>query len=366
MLKYDFLLIGAGLFNAIFAREATRQGKKCLVIEKRNHIGGNLYCEKIEDINVHKYGAHIFHTSNKKVWDYMSELCEFNHYVNSPLAKYKNKIYNLPFNMNTFYQLWGTITPEEAKARIEAQRIEIAEPQNAEEQALSLVGNDIYEKLIKNYTKKQWGIPATQLPAFIIKRLPLRFTFNNNYFDDPYQGIPKGGYNQIFEKCFRNCDILLNTDFLQNRYWNKEAKAVIFTGMIDEYYDYRYGQLEYRSLRFENEILHTDNYQGNAVVNYTGHEIPFTRIIEHKHFEFGTQPKTVITREYPQAWQLGLDPFYPVNTRENDCRYQQYRKLSLQEKKVFFGGRLGEYKYLDMDKIVEAAILYTVGIAKAT
>jgi UDP-galactopyranose mutase len=353
---YDFLLVGAGLFNAIFAREATRHGKKCLVIEKRNHAGGNLYCENIEGINVHKYGAHIFHTSNRAVWDYMNELCAFNRYVNSPLARYKDKVYNLPFNMNTFYQLWGTVMPEEAKARIESQRLKIKEPQNVEEQALSLVGKDIYETLIKGYTEKQWGMAATQLPAFIIRRLPLRFTYNNNYFNDLYQGIPEGGYNPVFEKCFKDCDVVLNTDFLQNREWAKEAKTVIFTGRIDQYYDYCFGALEYRSLRFEDEILSTDNYQGNAVVNYTEKEIPFTRIIEHKHFEFGQQAQTVITREYPQAWKSGLEPFYPVNTKENDRRYQQYKELSLQEKNVFFGGRLGCYKYFNMDQVVESAI----------
>lgn len=354
---YDFLLVGSGLFNAIFAREAAKQGKKCLVIEKRNHIGGNLYCENIEGINVHKYGAHIFHTSDKKVWEYVNELCEFNHYINSPLARYKDKVYNLPFNMNTFYQLWGTITPAEAQAKIETQRLKTNEPKNAEEQALSLVGRDIYEKLIKGYTEKQWGRACGELPAFIIKRLPLRFTYNNNYFDDPYQGIPRGGYNLIFEKCFARCDMLLNTDFLQNRDLIKEAQSVIFTGMIDAYYDYCFGTLEYRSLRFEDEVLDTDNYQGNAVVNYTEKEIPFTRIIEHKHFESGNQPKTVVTREYPQTWQPGMEACYPVNTKENNLRYLQYKELSLQENNVFFGGRLGEYKYLDMDQVVESAIL---------
>lgn len=364
MKKYDFILIGAGLFNAVFAYEASKQNKKCLVVEKRNHIGGNLYCENIERINIHKYGAHIFHTSNKAIWNYVNELCEFNQYINSPLARYKNEIYNLPFNMNTFYQLWNLITPAEAQAKIEEQRLKIKEPQNAEEQALSLVGNDIYEKLIKGYTEKQWGVPATQLPAFIIKRLPLRFTFNNNYFNDPYQGIPCGGYNQIFEKCFAQCDILLNTDFCQNRDLAKKNDKIIFTGMIDQYYDYCYGQLEYRSLYFEEEILNTINYQGNAVVNYTEKEIPFTRIIEHKHFEFGQQAKTVITREYPQAWSLGVEPFYPVNTEENNRLYQQYNNLALKEKNVFFGGRLGNYRYLDMDQVVESAILLYSRIEK--
>jgi len=354
--SYDFLLVGSGLFNAVFAREATKQGEKCLVVEKRNHTGGNLYCEKIEGINVHRYGAHIFHTSNKNVWRYMNELCEFNRYTNSPLARYEKELYNLPFNMNTFYQLWGSITPDEAKAKIEAQRLIINEPQNAEEQALSLVGKDMYEKLIKGYTEKQWGRDAKELPAFIIQRIPLRFTFDNNYFDDLFQGIPIGGYNAIFEKCFEKCDVVLNTDFLQSRDIMKDAKTVIFTGMIDAYYDYCYGQLEYRSLRFEDEVLDTDNYQGNAVVNYTEKEIPFTRIIEHKHFEFGKQPKTVITKEYPQAWEPGLEPYYPVNTKENELLYQKYKELSLKEKNVFFGGRLGAYQYFNMDKIVESAI----------
>ena len=355
--KYDLLLVGAGLFNAIIARGATKQGKKCLVVEKRNHIGGNLYCENIEGINVHQYGAHIFHTSNKKVWDYMNELCEFNHYINSPLARYKDKLYNLPFNMNTFYQLWGTITPEETLAKLEEQKLKIATPCNFEEQALSLVGSDLYEKLIKGYTEKQWGQDAAQLPSFIIQRLPIRFTYNNNYFNDIYQGIPIGGYNSIFEKCFEGCDIVLNTDFMENQHLAKEAKTIVFSGRIDQYYNYCFGQLEYRSLRFENEILDTDNYQGNAVVNYTEREVPYTRIIEHKHFEFGTQAKTVITKEYPQSWKPGLEPYYPVNTEKNNSLYQKYRELSLKETNVCFGGRLGSYQYYDMDKVVEAALL---------
>ena len=357
--KYDFLLVGAGLFNAIIAREATKQGKRCLVVEKRNHTGGNLYCENIEGINVHQYGAHIFHTSNKKVWDYMNELCEFNHYINSPLARYKDELYNLPFNMNTFYQLWGTITPEETLARLEEQKLKTANPRNFEEQALSLVGSDLYEKLIKGYTEKQWGQDATQLPSFIIKRVPIRFTYNNNYFNDIYQGIPIGGYNPIFEKCFEGCDIVLNTDFVENRQLAKEAKAIIFSGRIDQYYNYCFGELEYRSLRFENEVLDTDNYQGNAVVNYTEREVPYTRIIEHKHFEFGTQPKTVITKEYPQSWESGLEPYYPVNTKKNNFLYQRYRELSLKETNVYFGGRLGAYQYYDMDKVVEMAFITT-------
>lgn len=353
--KYDYLLIGAGLFNAIFAREASKQGKKCLVIEKREHIGGNLYCQNVEGINVHKYGAHIFHTSNKQVWDYMNELCEFNHYVNSPLANYKNELYNLPFNMNTFNRLWGLNTPEQVKEKIEEQRLKIDNPANFEEQALSLIGKDVYEKLIKGYTEKQWGQDAKSLPAFIIKRIPIRFTFNNNYFNDIYQGIPKGGYNSIFEKCFENCDIYTNTDFFANKDLVKSANKTIFTGMIDQYYDYCYGQLEYRSLDFEHEVMDIDNFQGNAVVNYTEREIPYTRILEHKHFEFGTQPKTVVTKEYSREWRIGLEPYYPINTDENQKKFAQYEILAKQEKNVYFGGRLGEYKYYDMDKTVEAA-----------
>jgi len=298
--KYDYLLVGAGLFNAIFAREAIKQGKKCLVIEKRSHIGGNLYCENIEGINVQKYGAHIFHTSNKYIWDYMNELCEFNHYINSPLARYKDEIYNLPFNMNTFSRLWNLHSPDEVKKRIEQQRLKIKNPVNFEEQALSLVGKDVYEKLIKGYTEKQWGQDAKSLPAFIIRRVPIRFTYNNNYFNDIYQGIPKGGYNLIFEKCFEGCDVYLNTNFFENKDIVKSADKTVFSGMIDQYYQYQFGQLEYRSLHFEHEVMDTDNFQGNAVVNYTERCIPYTRILEHKHFEFGTQPKTVITKEYPQ------------------------------------------------------------------
>ncbi|MDR1518412.1 MAG: UDP-galactopyranose mutase [Dysgonamonadaceae bacterium] len=356
MSKYDFLLVGAGLFNAVFAREATRHGKKCLVVERRNHIGGNLYCETVQDIIVQKYGAHIFHTSNKQVWEYMSELCEFNHYINSPLARYKDKVYNLPFNMNTFYRLWGIITPGEAKNKIEAQRLKTANPQNAEEQALSLVGHDIYEKLVKGYTEKQWGMAATLLPSFIIKRLPLRFTYDNNYFNDVYQGIPNEGYNPIFEKCFEDCDLILNEDFFENKKLKNKAKEVIFTGMIDRYFDYCFGPLAYRSLCFETETLDTDNFQGNAVVNYTEREVPYTRIIEHKHFNFGTQVKTVITREYPLNWQLDLEPYYPVNTQDNMRIYEQYKSLAKQEHHVYFCGRLGTYAYCNMDETVEMAL----------
>ena len=356
MRMYDFLLVGAGLFNAIFAREASKQNKKCIVIEKRNHIGGNLYCENIEGINVHKYGAHIFHTNNKYIWSYMSELCEFNHYINSPLARYKNEIYNLPFNMNTFNRLWGICTPIEVKDKIKEQRLNISNPKNFEEQALCLVGIDVYEKLIKGYTEKQWGQDAKSLPAFIIKRIPIRFTYNNNYFADIYQGIPKGGFNPFFEKCFEGCDVILNTDFLQNRELSKQSRSVIFTGMIDQYYDYCFGQLDYRSLHFEHQVLNIDNFQGNAVVNFTEKEIPYTRIIEHKHFEFGEQPKTVITYEYPQEWKLGNEPYYPINTDRNNYIYQKYKSLSLEENNIYFGGRLGTYKYCDMDYIVESAL----------
>lgn len=354
--EYDFLLVGAGLFNAIIAREASKQGKKCLVVEKRNHIGGNLYCEKIEDINVHKYGAHIFHTSNTHIWNYMNELCEFNHYINSPLAKYKDELYNLPFNMNTFSRLWNRHTPQEVKRKIDEQKIVVNNPANFEEQALSLVGRDIYEKLIKGYTEKQWGVDAKLLPTFIIKRIPIRFTYDNNYFDDIYQGIPKDGYNTIFDKCFHNCDIHVNTDFFENKDLTNSAEKIIFSGMIDQYYNYQFGALEYRSLSFEHEILDIDNYQGNAVINYTQREVPYTRILEHKHFEFGKQPNTVITREYPQEWEIGLDAYYPINTQINQKKYIKYKVLAELENNVYFGGRLGSYKYYDMDKTVKTAL----------
>lgn len=354
--KYDYILVGSGLFNAIFARESIKYGKKCLVIEKRKHIGGNLYCDNIEGINIHKYGAHIFHTSNKLVWDYMNKLCEFNHYINSSLAKYKDEIYNLPLNMNTFYRLWGLSTPQEVKDKIEEQRLKIDNPTNFEEQALSSVGKDVYEKLIKGYTEKQWGRNARLLPTFIIKRMPIRFTYDNNYFNNIYQGIPKGGFNPIFEKCFEGCDVYVDTDFFENKDIVKSGNKMIFSGMIDQYYDYCFGQLEYRSLHFEHEIMDTDNYQGNAVVNYTEKEIPYTRILEHKHFEFGSQPKTVITKEYPQKWEIGLEPYYPVNTNENQNKYIKYNSLASKEKNLYFGGRLGAYKYYDMDQTMEAAL----------
>ncbi|MDU1890063.1 MAG: UDP-galactopyranose mutase [Dysgonomonas sp.] len=354
--KYDYLLIGAGLYNAIIAREATKLGKKCLVIDKRDHIGGNLYCENIEGVIVHKYGAHIFHTSDRSIWEYMGELCEFNHYINSPLARYRDEIYNLPFNMNTFSRLWGLNTPEEVKLKIEKQRLHTINPANFEEQALSLVGYDIYEKLIKGYTEKQWGCDAKMLPAFIINRIPIRFTYDNNYFNDVYQGIPRGGYNPIFEKCFDECDVSLNTDFFENRDINRIASKTIFSGMIDQYYGYRFGQLGYRSLKFEHEILDTDNYQGNAVINYTERAIPYTRIIEHKHFDFGTQEKTVITKEFPQMWECGLEPYYPVNTANNQEKYRQYKALSELESNIYFGGRLGAYRYYNMDQVVKESL----------
>lgn len=355
-MKYDYLLIGAGLFNAIFANEAKKSKKKCLVIEKRDHIGGNVYCETIDGIVIHKYGPHIFHTDNTLIWEYVNNLGAFNHFINSPIAIFDNKVYNLPFNMNTFYQLWGTITPEKAKEIIDRQRLPIENPQNLEEMALSLVGHDVYCKLIKGYTEKQWGKNAKDLPAFIIKRLPVRFNYNNNYFNCKYQGVPLGGYNSIIEKCLEDCDIMLNMDFFDDRLIVKKARNVIFTGMIDQYYDYCFGKLEYRSLRFENFSLRTDNYQGNAIVNFTDKEVPYTRIIEHKHFEFGQQDNTVITKEYPMDWNLELEPFYPVNSIDNEIKYEKYKTLSLKEDKIHFSGRLGMYKYMDMDKIVESAL----------
>ena len=356
MQKYDYLIVGAGLYGSIFAYEMNKKGKKCLVIDKRDHIGGNIYCENIEGINVHKYGAHIFHTSNKYVWEYINKFCEFNNYINSPIANYKGEIYNLPFNMNTFNKLWGVRTPEEAKRKIEEQKkeFEIVEPKNLEEQAISLIGKDMYEKLIKGYTEKQWGRKATELPAFIIKRLPVRFIYDNNYFNDRYQGIPIGGYTKIIEKMLEGVEVKLNTNFFDNReYFESIAEKIIFTGMIDEFYNYQFGKLEYRSLRFETKVLDEENYQGNAVVNYTERDIPYTRIIEHKHFEFGKQEKTVITREYPSEWKEGNEPYYPVNDEKNNNLYEKYRELAEKEVNVIFGGRLGEYKYYDMDKVIE-------------
>lgn len=356
---YDYLIVGSGLFGAVFAHEASKRGKKCLVIDKRQHAGGNVFCENREDINVHKYGAHIFHTNDKDIWDYVNSFVEFNRYTNSPLAVYKDEVYNLPFNMNTFYRLWKTFTPEEAKEKIREQieHLNITEPANLEEQALSLVGTDIYEKLIKGYTEKQWGRAATELPAFIIKRLPVRFTYDNNYFNDKYQGIPIGGYNKLVDGLLDGIEIKLGVDYFENREeWDKLAPKIIFTGKIDEYYNYQFGQLEYRSLHFEHEVHDKENYQGNAVVNYTEGHIPYTRIIEHKHFEFGTQPKTVITKEYPSEWTAEKEPYYPVNDAKNSEVYKQYQQLARQEDKVIFGGRLAEYKYYDMHQVIGSAL----------
>lgn len=355
MTKYDYLIVGAGLYGAAFAHIAGLKGKRCLVIDRRGHVGGNLYCENVEGINVHKYGAHIFHTSNKEVWQYVNSLVEFNRYTNCPVANHEGKLYNLPFNMNTFYQLWGVKTPVEAAAKIEEQRAEMAgrEPQNLEEQAISLVGRDIYEKLIKGYTEKQWGRQCTELPAFIISRLPVRFTFDNNYFNDNYQGIPIGGYNPMIEKMLERADIRLDTDYFANREeLNSLADKVLFTGMIDEYYGYRFGKLEYRTLRFDNQRIEEPNYQGCAVVNYTEREVPYTRIIEHKHFEFGTQPHTVVTREYSSEWNEGAEPYYPVNDKRNEELYKKYEELAKQDNSVIFGGRLAQYKYFDMHHII--------------
>lgn len=358
-MKYDYLIVGAGLYGAVFAYEAKKRGKRVLVIDKRNHIGGNIYTENLEDIQVHKYGAHIFHTSDRQIWEYLNQFAQFNNYVNSPVAIYKDELYNLPFNMNTFSKLWNIKTPAEAKAIIEKQRHEanIANPKNLEEQALSLAGRDVYEKLIKGYTEKQWGRDCRDLPAFIIKRLPFRFTFDNNYFNDRYQGIPIGGYTGIIEKMLCGIEVMTNTDYVQFRKSNPAvACKTIFTGMIDEYFGFCLGTLEYRTVRFETEVLDFDNFQGNAVVNYTDREIPYTRIIEHKHFEFGNQPKTVISREYSAEWESGMEPYYPVNDEKNSALYEQYCKLAAKESNVIFGGRLGSYKYYDMDKVIAAAL----------
>lgn len=358
MKKYDYLIVGAGLFGCVFAREATKKGKKCLVIDKRNHIGGNVYTETVEGVTVHKYGAHIFHTNNKEVWDYVNGLAEFNNYVNCPVANFKGEMYNLPFNMNTFCRMWGVTTPAQAKAKI-AEQVKTAgikEPKNLEEQALSMVGGDIYLKLVKEYTEKQWGRDCKELPSFIIKRLPLRFTFDNNYFTDRYQGIPVGGYTKIIEKLLDGIEVKLNCDFNKDREGlSALAEKVVYTGALDELFDYSLGSLEYRTLRFETEVLDTDNYQGNAVVNYTSHEVPYTRIIEHKHFEFGTQPKTVITREYPKTHEKGDEPYYPVNDEKNNALAERYKSLA-KEKGYILGGRLGDYKYYDMDKIIDNAL----------
>ncbi|MBQ2981137.1 MAG: UDP-galactopyranose mutase [Lachnospiraceae bacterium] len=356
---YDYLIVGAGLYGAVFARQMKERGKNVLVIEKRSHIAGNIYTEEIEGINVHKYGAHIFHTNNKEVWDYVNRFATFNRYTNSPVANFKGEIYSLPFNMYTFNKMWGVVTPKEAAERIEGQvkAAGIKEPKNLEEQAISLVGTDIYEKLVKGYTEKQWGRPCDELPSFIIKRLPVRLTYDNNYFNALYQGIPIGGYTKLVENMLEGIEVRLDTDYLANREeYEKIARKIVYTGPIDAYYDYIYGNLEYRSVRFETEILDEQNYQGNAVVNYTDSDTPYTRIIEHKWFEFGTQEKTVISREYSAEWNLGDEPYYPVNDEKNGKLYERYRELSEKEENVIFGGRLGEYKYYDMDVVIEKAL----------
>ena len=389
MKKYDYLIVGSGLFGATFAHLAHKQGKTCLVIDKRPHLGGNIYCENIEGINVHKYGAHIFHTSNKEVWNFVNSIVEFNRYTNSPVANYKGKLYNLPFNMNTFYQMWGVTTPEEAQAKIDEQKAEavakmkadgVSEPRNLEEQAQVLIGKDIYERLIKGYTEKQWGRKCTDLPAFIIKRLPVRLIFDNNYFNDKYQGIPIGGYNKLIDGLLEGIDTMTSVDFFADNIqklaenkessqkaglikdcWQEIAEKLVFTGKIDQFYDYQFGKLNYRTVRFEQEIIDSPNYQGNAVVNYTEQEVPYTRVIEHKHFEmFGAEvyncPKTVISKEYSTEWKDGMEPYYPVNDKENSELYAQYKNLADQEKDVIFGGRLAEYKYYDMAPIIEKAL----------
>lgn len=369
-MHYQYLVVGAGLYGAVFAHEMEKRGKDCLVIEKRDHIAGNIYTKEVNGIQVHEYGAHIFHTSDKEVWNYVNQFVEFNHYINCPVARYKDELYNLPFNMNTFAKMWNIKTPKEAREHIDAQiaDLHITEPKNLEEQALSLVGRDIYEKLVKGYTEKQWGRDCKELPSFIIKRLPVRFVFDNNYFNDPYQGIPKGGYTQIVEKLLEGIPVKLGTDYETFCQRSTDGgfisvdgedtfEKVLYTGMIDQFYEYCYGELAYRSLRFETEYLKDeDNYQGNAVVNYTEREVPYTRIIEHKHFEFGTQKGTVITREYPKEWSRGDEPYYPVNDKHNSELYEKYAQRAAQEKNILFGGRLGQYKYYDMDKVVRAAL----------
>lgn len=358
-MHYDYLIVGAGLYGAVFAYEANKRGKKCLVIDRRNHIGGNIYTENVENINVHKYGAHIFHTSDKQIWEYINQFAEFNNYINSPVAVYKDELYNMPFNMNTFSKMWGIRTPKEAKEKIAEQiaELNITEPRNLEEQALSLVGTDIYQKLVKGYTEKQWGRDCKELPAFIITRLPVRFTYDNNYFNDRYQGIPIGGYTSIIEKMLEGVEVMLSTDYFEYIKDNPEIAAkTVFTGMIDEFFEYQLGVLQYRSVCFETELLDEENYQGNAVVNYTEREVPYTRIIEHKHFEFGKQEKTVISREYPSEWKQGDEPYYPINDERNNSLYQQYQRLAEERNDVIFGGRLGGYKYYDMDKTIVAAL----------
>lgn len=373
MNTYDYLIVGSGLFGATFAYKAKQAGKRCLVIDKRPHRGGNVYCENIEGINVHKYGAHIFHTSDKEVWDFVNSIVEFNRYTNSPVANYQGKLYNLPFNMNTFYQMWGVTTPEEAQAKIEEQKAEavaamkragLTEPRNLEEQAISLIGKDIYEKLIKGYTEKQWGRKCTELPPFIIKRLPVRFVYDNNYFNDKYQGIPIGGYNKLIDGLLEGIEVRTGVDFFENRaYWESIADKIVFTGKIDEFYNYRFGKLEYRTVRFEEETFDCPNYQGNAVINYTEKEVPYTRIIEHKHFEmFGAEvyqcPRTVISKEYSTEWKEGMEPYYPVNDDKNNALYAKYKELADQEKNVIFGGRLAEYKYYDMAPIIGLSLIH--------
>ena len=369
MKQYDYLIVGSGLFGATFAYFARLEGKRCLVIDKRQQVGGNVYCEKIEGINVHKYGAHIFHTSNKKVWDFVNSLVEFNRYTNSPVANFHGKLYNLPFNMNTFNELWGVTTPEEAQAKIDEQKVEavakmkadgVTEPRNLEEQALTLIGKDVYEKLIKEYTEKQWGRKCTELPAFIIKRLPIRLVFDNNYFNDSYQGIPIGGYNKLIEGLLQGVDTKTNVDFFNSEYhdWRKYASKLVYTGQIDEFFDYKYGRLNWRTVSFKTRVEDTPNYQGNAVVNYTSHDVPYTRVIEHKHFEsFGAavyaNPKTVISEEYSTEWKPGMEPYYPINDAANNALADQYRALAVQEPDVIFGGRLAEYKYYDMAPVIE-------------
>ena len=366
MQHYDYLIVGSGLYGSTFAYKAKQAGKTCLVIDKRSHAGGNVYCEKVEGINVHKYGAHIFHTNNKSVWDFVNSIVEFNRYTNCPIANFKGELYNLPFNMNTFYRMWGVTTPTEAVAKLEEQRAEarrrladlsVSEPRNLEEQAQLLVGKDIYEILIKEYTEKQWGRKCTELPAFIIRRLPVRLIYDNNYFNDKYQGIPIGGYNKLIEGLLAGVEVRLNTNFFAKKeVLMAIADRIVYTGAIDEYFDYYYGKLEYRTVSFDMTVENCTNYQGNAVVNYTSHEQPYTRIIEHKHFEFGTQPKTVITREYPAAWEKGKEPYYPINDPKNDELFDKYERRALEEKNVLFGGRLGMYRYMDMDKVIEEAL----------
>jgi UDP-galactopyranose mutase len=360
-MKYDFLIVGAGIYGAAFAYQAAKTGKRCLVIDRRNHVAGDCYTENIEGINVHRHGAHIFHTSNKQVWDFVNQFAEFNNYINSPLAIYKDELYNLPFNMNTFHKIWGVTTPKQAIEIIESQRPPCHEggPRNLEEQALQQVGHEIYHKLIKEYTEKQWGRPASELPAFLINRLPVRFTYDNNYFTDRYQGIPIGGYTQIIKKLLEGTEVILNSDFIANRkYLCRAAKKILYTGCIDEYYNYELGNLHYRSLRFETKVLDEANFQGNAVVNHISKNVPYTRTIEHKHFEYGNQRKTVVTYEYPQQIESGLEPYYPINDISNNQLYEDYNKLSSIEKNVFFGGRLGQYKYFDMDVAVKNALQY--------